>query len=51
MLQTLVSEIEVPLAKRGDFWRALLASDVLDLLRAGETARARIKLGEIFAQT
>ena len=50
MLQTLASEIEVPLAKRGDFWRAVLASDVLDLLRAGETARARIQLGEIFAQ-
>ncbi len=50
MLQTLASEIEVPLAKRGNFWRALLASDVLDLLRAGETARARIQLGEIFAQ-
>ena len=46
-LQTLAREIEVPLEKRGDFWRALLQSDVLDLLRAENTQAARARLGEL----
>ncbi len=46
-LQTLASEIEVPLAKRGEFWRAVLNSEVLDLLRAGKDETARARLGEL----
>ena len=47
MLQTLAQEIEVPLSRRGDFWRAVLESEVLQLLRSGETARARDLMGEL----
>ena len=46
-LQELVAEIKVPLKARGDFWRAVLQSDVLDLLRAGQTEAARASMGEL----
>ena len=46
-LQLLANEIEIPLAKRGAFWRALLGSEVLDLLRAGESEAARARFGEL----
>ena len=49
-LQILADEIEVPLSKRGEFWRAVLASEVLELLRAGEAHKARIVLTELSAQ-
>ncbi len=50
LLQELTRELDVPLPQRAAFWRAVLDSDVLHLLRAGETARARVLLGELFAQ-
>ena len=40
-LQELADEIEVPLNRRGDFWRALLRSDVLSRIDAGKTGEAR----------
>lgn len=46
-LQELARETEIPLSKRGDFWRALLQSEVLDLLRAEKTQAARARLGEL----
>ena len=49
-LQELTRELDVPLPQRAAFWRAVLDSDVLHLLRSGETARARNLLGELFAQ-
>ena len=49
-LQTLAREIEIPLAQRGDFWRAVLGSEVLDLLRAGNTDAARARFAEIAAR-
>lgn len=49
-LQTLSRELDVPLPQRGAFWRSVLDSDVLHLLRSGETERARVLLGELFAQ-
>ena len=39
-LQEMAEEIEVPLKARGDFWRAVLKSDVLSLLDAGQTGAA-----------
>ncbi len=50
LLQELTRELDVPLPERAAFWRAVLDSDVLQLLRSGETARARNLLGELFAQ-
>ena len=50
LLQELTRELDVPLPQRAAFWRAVLDSDVLQLLRNGETARARNLLGELFAQ-
>ena len=41
LLQTLASDLEIPLEKRGAFWRAVVESEVLPLLRAGELERAR----------
>ena len=46
-LQELAREIEVPLAKRGEFWRAVLNSEVLGLLRAEKGEAARARLGEL----
>ena len=50
LLQELTRELNVPLPQRAAFWRAVLDSDVLHLLRSGETARARVLVGELFAQ-
>ena len=47
LLQTLAAQIEIPLAKRGEFWRAVLGSEVLDLLRAGELEKARLIFGQL----
>lgn len=41
MLQTLAAQSEIPLEKRGEFWRAVLESDVLAHLRAGNLEAAR----------
>ncbi len=49
MLQTLASEIEVPLNRRGDFWRAVLGSEVLDLLRAQKDEAARLLMAQLRA--
>lgn len=40
-LLELAAAWEPPLARRGEFWRQILASDALVLLRAGETDAAR----------
>ena len=50
LLQEFTRELDVPLPQRATFWRAVLDSDVLQLLRNGETARARVLIGELFAQ-
>ena len=46
-LQNLAAQFEIPLQKRGEFWRAVLGSDVLDLLRAGEVETARARFEEV----
>ena len=50
LLQEFTRELDVPLPRRAAFWRAVFGSDVLNLLRNGENARARVLLGELFAQ-
>lgn len=47
VLQTLASEIEMPLNRRGDFWRAVLQSDVLSLLRDKKMDAARALFSEL----
>ena len=49
-LQELTRELDVALPQRAAFWRAVLESEVLHLLRAGQTARARVLLEELFVQ-
>ena len=49
-LQTLASEIEVPLNRRGDFWRAVLQSEVLSLLHAGKDLEARELMAQLSAE-
>ena len=41
LLQTLASEIGISRAVRGDFWRAVLGSEVLSLLQVGKLDAAR----------
>ena len=49
-VQDLAREVKIPLERRGDFWRALLQSDVLDLLRDGKEDAARAQMEELLAQ-
>ena len=46
-LQILAGELEVPRQIRGDFWRAVLNSEVLSLLREGKTEGARALLTQL----
>ena len=47
VLQELADEFDVPLNRRGDFWRAILKSDVLSRIDAGQTGEARALMGEL----
>lgn len=47
LLQELAAEVEIPRGKRGDFWRAVLLSDILGLLRARKIEEARFVFGQL----
>ena len=40
VLIELVSQLSIPINQRGDFWRRVLASEALEMLRAGQQADA-----------
>ena len=50
ILQDLANEVEIPLERRGDFWRAILQSDVLSSLQAGKKDAARAQFRAVFAR-
>ena len=51
MLQTLAREFEIPLGKRGPFWRAVVEGEVLELLRQSNVEAARELMAQLLAQT